>query len=920
MELLLILIALLTVASPVLMVVFFVLYMMEKSKVKTLEAKLKETVAPAPSQAAEVAKTQVAVTTPVATASVATPAPVVTKAPAASSATVAPVTAPETTTPAKAPTPKKFSGITITFGVGVLLLTIVAAVFVSSSWGFIGDIGRVVVLLAYLAIVFGLSFLSDKVLHLKQTGFAFYTLGSFLFPIIITGIGVLNLFGDAFSISAGNGALVGACAALSFGICGVIGTKIYKKNSYYAVSYLGFTWAALFIAGQIGGHVVGFALLGVIALVFQIINCLKKGVNLKYFSIYRESVTYIAAAASFAYMFSDNSIPALIGTIAVSGSMVLLSMNPRRSWVSFVAPIVALTVWGCTINLALDYANSYAHLICGLVIVLLYIAFFAMKRNNYLTDFLYPLAMVLFAIIADNGLTVGGLISIIMAATIMANMSWRKNTNTAIKVLAAIIFSWMIPLAARNAFALAYPDSNNIVYYTLIAMNVIAILSYGIRFVAGSEKVRESRLICESMTSAGLMFTTINLFITNNDIQRIVIAAFIMVLWLMLLISIAYKRADREKPYISTLVFATFTMISSIVLTGVIFDYFKNVNFDYFTVTSLILMNLLALVFKFMPDSLTNTAKKYMRPLGIISITIGTIMLCLGAIVFDTLWVTLLFAVINLGIMYLYRFNYLGFISMAISVFVSVDIIKDLGATGIVYDLIVLALFVALSVIGHVFHKKYFAKGIFDWFSLIPVLLMFTFNNDEFSALVLALFVLNFIGRTKTKTRTLIGISSIFMFSCVYTAISRHMDLSNSVEVRLFILMMLSCVLLNRYVIKPFSDKAMRIIWFIAVSLALVIEGFAALFTGYITDLLITGITSVGIFITSFIIKRKLWFTQSLVAIILIGLYFSITFGSSIVWLIYLLLTGVILITIAAVNEGKKRKTEKNNLTSEWKW
>ncbi len=918
MELLLILLILLILASPVLMVVFLALYLNERSKVKTLEAKLKETsatnsvinqtpVAPAPAKSTEAPVAPVAqVKAPV--------SPVVQTTP------VTPVASAPAKTSTQTPAPKKFSGITITFAVGVLLLTIVAAVFVSSSWGFVGDIGRVVVLLAYLAIVFGLSFLSDKVLNLKQTGFAFYTLGSFLFPIIITGIGALNLFGDSFSISAGNGALVGACAALSFGLCGVIGTRIYKKKSYYAISYLGFTWAVLFVAGQIGGHVVGFAALGVIALILQLIKVFKKNLALKYFDIYSEVVTYVAALASFGYMFADNDIPAIIGCIAASSSMVLLSMNPRRSWVSYVAPVVALTVWGCSLFMAFDYAKSYAHLIGGLVIVLLYLAFFFIKRNNYLTDFLYPAAMVLFAVIADNGITVGGLISIIMAAVIMACMVWRKNVDFAVKVLAAILFSWIVPLAARNAFALALPENTEISNFVAITVSVIAILSYVIRFFVSSEKLRESRLICEALTSASLLFTTINMFITHTGIIRIIDASILMILWMMLLVSTAYNRANSDKVRINTVIFATLTMISSILLTGVVFDYFKSINFDYFYMTSLILMNLLALVFKFLPDSLTNTAKKYMRPLGIISIILGTIMLVSGAIAFDYNWLTLLFCALNLGIMYLYRFNYPGFIAMSISVLVTLNIISDTKLTGIAYDLVILAVFIVLSVIGHVFHKKYFTKGIFDWFSLIPVLMMFVFNNDEFTPLLLALFVLNFIGRTKTKTRTLIGISSIFVFSCIYTAIIRHMDLSTIVTVRLFVAMMLVCVLLNRYVIKPFSANAMRIIWFIAVSLALVIEGFAAMFTGYITDLLLNGVTSLGIFILSFIIKRKLWFTQSIVSILLIGLYFSIVFGSSIVWLIYLLFAGVILITIAAVNEGKKRKAEKNNLTSDWKW
>ena len=61
------------------------------------------------------------------------------------------------------PEPKKRSKISstsITFGVGVLLLTIVGAAFLSVSWSFMGNAARAVTLIAAVAVVYLFSFLS----------------------------------------------------------------------------------------------------------------------------------------------------------------------------------------------------------------------------------------------------------------------------------------------------------------------------------------------------------------------------------------------------------------------------------------------------------------------------------------------------------------------------------------------------------------------------------------------------------------------------------------------------------------------------------------------------------------------------------------------------------------------------------------
>ena len=124
----------------------------------------------------------------------------------------------------------------------------------------------------------------------------------------------------------------------------------------------------------------------------------------------------------------------------------------------------------------------------------------------------------------------------------------------------------------------------------------------------------------------------------------------------------------------------------------------------------------------------------------------------------------------------------------------------------------------------------------------------------------------------------------------------------------------------------------MRVFWIITVSICLAIEGLSAAATGEILDLLITGIVSVAIFIYAFIAKDKSWFLLSVIAIIAIAVYLSATFWASKAWLVYLLVVGVILISMAAINEYGKRKAELageqtegqgagvKRFFEEWKW
>lgn len=80
---------------------------------------------------------------------------------------------------------------------------------------------------------------------------------------------------------------------------------------------------------------------------------------------------------------------------------------------------------------------------------------------------------------------------------------------------------------------------------------------------------------------------------------------------------------------------------------------------------------------------------------------------------------------------------------------------------------------------------------------------------------------------------------------------------------------------------------------------------------------------SFGIFTYVFIRRNRLWFILGIVSMISIAVYMSVAFWSSLVWLIYLLIAGIILVVMASVNEWGKRHNKdgkKRRFFEEWTW
>jgi len=238
--------------------------------------------------------------------------------------------------------------------------------------------------------------------------------------------------------------------------------------------------------------------------------------------------------------------------------------------------------------------------------------------------------------------------------------------------------------------------------------------------------------------------------------------------------------------------------------------------------------------------------------------------------------------------------------------------------------MIVLAL--AVSGLGRLlFRKTMFSKKGVDYLTLTSWLFLFGTRYEDYLPMAIcftiAVLIMNLAGRVKVPFRVILSIFSVFC--CIGILAQPYLEYPEVIAFEINLALMLGTLLLICKVIKPFPEASAKYIWFTGVSLALVAEGVSAAVTGEAVDLIIVGTAAVGIFIFSFIRRLRLWFIMGIVSMVSIAIYLSVVFWATLVWLIYLLVSGSILIVMASVNEwGKRHNNDRKTrrFFEEWKW
>ena len=200
----------------------------------------------------------------------------------------APAPLPVYTQQTQSPAHQKKSGLTavgVSFSVGVLLMVIAAAVFISATWQTMPAVIKCIVLLVVVSGVYGLSTLCRKKLKLEKTSSVLYMLASLITPLAI--------FVGFLAFGAEDSMFTLVCCAVSLGVSGFVGYKIFGSKLQVAISYLGFVWSEIFLCMQVLGNTKGMAF-GMCAAAFisGLIYFLRP--KLKFFDVFAEVSAYVA--------------------------------------------------------------------------------------------------------------------------------------------------------------------------------------------------------------------------------------------------------------------------------------------------------------------------------------------------------------------------------------------------------------------------------------------------------------------------------------------------------------------------------------------------------------------------------------------------------------------------------------------------
>jgi len=154
--------------------------------------------------------------------------------PAPSRPVPAPLTVPA---PAPAPRAKPFSALNIVLIIGVIFVILAGLIFATTTWIYLSNVVRTVIICSLSAVFFGASAAAEKAFKIRKTAVAFYTLGSLFLPISILAIGYFKLLGSFFSITGDGQYLLFMTASILLGAAAFIGAVKYR-HSYFTGSFL----------------------------------------------------------------------------------------------------------------------------------------------------------------------------------------------------------------------------------------------------------------------------------------------------------------------------------------------------------------------------------------------------------------------------------------------------------------------------------------------------------------------------------------------------------------------------------------------------------------------------------------------------------------------------------------------------------
>lgn len=825
---------------------------------------------------------------------------------------------------------EKTCGFQLMLSIGVFLIILASIIFATSTWKLYSNFIKVLILGGETLLFFVLGILLKYVFKVKKTGNALTLISTILLPTTFLCAGYFNLFGNLFSLTGKYSTLFLSVTFLMEALVTLIRKNIIKSNKYLFSLICFFVGIFLLIYGIIKNVCLTFV---ITSFILMLINIFKNKIfnNLKEFNIFNILVSIIFTFAyfyfSFDQLFSNNLLLEKLYLVffIISLSLNFIISRPKDNEVLNIFSVLYETMLViCFVMFSKNLlTSSFAFVISGLISYIVYY----ISNNNYvkttsvIVSYIQGFLGIFIICFVKECVIMAPIISFIyIVLTFIGSLN--KDKLKIINIIFEPIYLIMLAIGI-----LIQP----FIIKNIKAIDVIMVINACLIIATIVSTIRKNKV-----KNCYLIILIIGLFIQSlcSYFSSVMYFVTAFIIYLLLIIYSLMSKDEFSKNLLDALCILSL----SSVLIGL----------NNYTLISSLITTILLIIFSILNK--TNN-KKYLY-LSLVSIPIIMAMSTLGlsrSIRNDLSLIILIPFMLIFTRKFLNRINEKEKITLEL-VFVSV-----LG-TMISNSILVFIYLILLYVVALLLKKEYTlsSKTYFNYLIFFSIISFISVSYDKLDNLymigIITLLVINqILFRILYEKRNIIfeafhSIISLVLIICLINNLGFNNFISSIISIILFIILYLIYddermkytvisfvvyplnLLLKTIDVNVIKDILSLFIYMIPITLLLrkvfnveedvsnIIEGviLSLMFVMFIFNInlqvgLTLGIISVLSIIIGLVFKYKSYSVTGYVTLVLTVIIQTFELWGKMPWWVYLLITGIILIVLAALRESKKK-------------
>lgn len=825
---------------------------------------------------------------------------------------------------------EKTCGFQLMLSIGVFLIILASIIFATSTWKLYSNFIKVLILGGETLLFFVLGILLKYVFKVKKTGNALTLISTILLPTTFLCAGYFNLFGNLFSLTGKYSTLFLSVTFLMEALVTLIRKNIIKSNKYLFSLICFFAGIFLLIYGIIKNVCLTFV---ITSFILMLINIFKNKIfnNLKEFNIFNILVSIIFTFAyfyfSFNQLFSNNLLLEKLYLVffIISLSLNFIISRPKDNEVLNIFSVLyetMLVIWFVMFSKNL-LTSSFAFVISGLISYIVYY----ISNNNYvkttsvIVSYIQGFLGIFIICFVKECVIMAPIISFIyIVLTFIGSLN--KDKLKIINIIFEPIYLIMLAIGI-----LIQP----FIIKNIKAIDVIMVINACLIIATIVSTIRKNKV-----KNCYLIILIIGLFIQSlcSYFSSVMYFVTAFIIYLLLIIYSLMSKDEFSKNLLDALCILSlssvliglnkYTLISSLITTIllIIFAILNKTNNKKYLYLSLVSIPIIMIISNL---SFNYSIKKDLSMIILIPSLLILTRKFLNAlkendkIVLEFIFISALaLSITSPSIMFIYLillyvvalllkkeytlssktyFNYLIFFSIISFLNVSADKLDNLYMIGII----------TLLVINQILFRILYEKRniIFEAFhSIISLVLIIClinnlgFNNFISSIISIILFIILYLIYDDERMKYTVISFIIYPLNLLLKTI----DVNVIKDILSLFIYMIPITLLLRKVFNVEEDVS-NIIEGVILSLMFVMF----IFNINLQVGLTLGIISVLSIIIGLVFKYKSYNITGYVTLVLTVIIQTFELWGKMPWWVYLLITGIILVVLAALRESKKK-------------